>query len=437
MLSSFIVEKIMKSVGIIAEYNPLHSGHLYQIAKAKELSGADYTVICMSGNFVQRGEPAIMDKWTRARVVLDSSPDERSNADLVIELPTVYACNRAELFARGAVRTLAGIGVTHISFGCETADFEGLRNIAEAMVRDKSIIEEKIKDFMTEGISRAKANEKAVEELLGKDAAKLLEGPNNILSIEYLKNIIQLADEGINIEAVPVQRYVSGINESNSILGFAGSTEIRRLIRKHTFDEAAKYMPGKVCLALSEGGAPKERIDKAYIRTFEILRNDIIRLCPEEIADLYCIGEGLENKIRKEIVFAKSVDDFIERLTSKRYTASAIRRILMYILIGLTGKTADRLTGVSRDVKVAEPVLYARVLAAGEGGREFLRTIKKEELASIPVITNINRFLDENSDADLNLMAELDILAADMYNIIFGRDIYDYSDKVVTPHIEV
>ena len=105
----------MKTVGIIAEYNPLHSGHLYQIAKAKELSAADFTVICMSGNFVQRGEPAIMDKWTRARVVLDSSPDENSNADLVIELPTIYACNRAEYFARGAVRTLAGIGVTHIS----------------------------------------------------------------------------------------------------------------------------------------------------------------------------------------------------------------------------------------------------------------------------------------------------------------------------------
>ncbi|MDO4177066.1 MAG: nucleotidyltransferase family protein [Bacillota bacterium] len=427
----------MKSVGIIAEYNPLHSGHLYQIAKAKELTGADYTVICMSGNFVQRGEPAIMDKWTRARVVLDSSPDEKSNADLVIELPTVYACNRAEIFALGAVRTLAGLGVTRISFGCETHDFDGLVKIAETMVDEKAKIDEMIAEYMKEGISRAKANQKAVEELLGKDYAEILEGPNNILSIEYLKNIIELRKEGVEIEAVPVQRYVSGINESNSLLGFAGSTEIRNLIRKKTFDEAAKYMPGKVCLALSEGGAPKERIDKAYNTTFELLRNDITRLFAPELTALYCIGEGLENKIKKEIVFAKSIDDFVERLTSKRYTASSIRRILMYILIGLTGKTADRLTGVTKEGRVSDPTLFARVLAAGEGGREFLKTVKNEELASIPVITNINKFLEENKDPELELMAELDVLAADMYNIIFGRDMYDYSDKVVTPHIEV
>lgn len=427
----------MKSVGIIAEYNPLHSGHLYQIAKAKELTGADYTVICMSGNFVQRGEPAIMDKWTRARVVLDSSPDEKSNADLVIELPTVYACNRAEIFALGAVRTLAGLGVTRISFGCETHDFDGLVKIAETMVDEKAKIDEMIAEYMKDGISRAKANQKAVEELLGKDYAEILEGPNNILSIEYLKNIIELRKEGVEIEAVPVQRYVSGINESNSLLGFAGSTEIRNLIRKKTFDEAAKYMPGKVCLALSEGGAPKERIDKAYNTTFELLRNDITRLFAPELTALYCIGEGLENKIKKEIVFAKSIDDIVERLTSKRYTASSIRRILMYILIGLTGKTADRLTGVTKEGRVSDPTLFARVLAAGEGGREFLKTVKKEELASIPVITNINKFLEENKNPELELMAELDVLAADMYNIIFGRDMYDYSDKVVTPHIEV
>ncbi|MCQ2546531.1 MAG: nucleotidyltransferase family protein [Clostridia bacterium] len=427
----------MKAVGIIAEYNPLHSGHLYQIAKAKELTGADYTVICMSGNFVQRGGPAIMDKWTRARVVLDSSPDERSNADLVIELPTIYACNRAEIFAMGAVRILAGIGVTHISFGCETHNFDGLFRIAETMVHEKARVDELISAYMKDGISRAKANQKAVADIMGSDAAILLEGPNNILSIEYLKNIIQLRNEGVNIEAVPVQRYVSGINESNALLGFAGSTEIRRLIRNKTFDEAAKYMPGKVCLALSEGGAPKERVDKAYEITFELLRNDITRLFPKELTYLYCIGEGLENKIKKEIVFAKSVDDLVERLTSKRYTASSIRRILMYILIGLTGKTADRLTGITRDGKVSEPALFARVLAAGKGGREFLKKVKKEELATIPVITNINRFFEENSNIELELLAELDVLAGDMYNLIFGRDMYEYSDKVVTPYIEV
>lgn len=431
------MEGNMKSVGIIAEYNPLHSGHLYQIAKARELTGADYTIICMSGNFVQRGEPAIMDKWTRARVVLDSSPDERNNADLVIELPTVYACNRAEIFAMGAVRTLAGLGVSHISFGCETHNFEGLVEIAETMLSEKARVNELIDTFMKEGISRAKANQMAVANILGEDAAVLLEGPNNILSIEYLKNIIVLRNEGVVIEAVPVQRYVSGINESNSILGFAGSTEIRRLIHKKTFDEAAKYMPGKVCLALSEGGLPKERVDKACATAFELLRNDITRVFAGELTNLYCIGEGLENKLKKEIVFAKSTDDLVDRLTSKRYTASSIRRILVYILIGLTGKTADSLTGISREGKISEPALFARVLSAGEGGREFLRIVKKEEQATIPVITNINKFLDENRDDKLRLMAELDILAADMYNIIFGRDMYDYSDKVITPHIEI
>lgn len=427
----------MKAVGIIAEYNPLHSGHLYQIAKAKELSGADYTVICMSGNFVQRGEPAIMDKWIRARVVLDSSSDERSNADLVIELPTIFACNRAEHFARGAVKTLAGIGVSHISFGCETHNTEGLQLIAETSIREKDRIEELIAEYMKEGISRAKANQKAIEDLLGKEASELLGGPNNILSIEYFKNIMLLREQGINIEAVPVQRYVSGINESNSLLGFAGSTEIRKLIRNRTFDEAAKYMPGKVCLALSEGGAPRDRILQAYETTFELLRYDITKKFANELKDIYCIGEGLENKIKKESVLATSIDDFVERLTSKRYSSASVRRILMYILLGLTGKSADLLSGVTKEGQIVEPKLFARVLAAGEGGREYLKAVKKEEIATIPIITNINKFLDENQDSQLELMAQLDILATDIYNIIFGRDMYEYSDKVVTPYIEV
>lgn len=427
----------MKAVGIIAEYNPLHSGHLYQIAKAKELSGADYAVICMSGNFVQRGEPAIMDKWIRARVVLDSSPDERSNADLVIELPTIFACNRAEHFARGAVKTLAGIGVSHISFGCETHNPEGLQLIAETSIREKDRIEELIAEYMKEGISRAKANQKAIEDLLGKEASELLGGPNNILSIEYFKNIMLLREQGINIEAVPVQRYVSGINESNSLLGFAGSTEIRKLIRNRTFDEAAKYMPGKVCLALSEGGAPRDRILQAYETTFELLRYDITKKFANELKDIYCIGEGLENKIKKESVRATSIDDFVERLTSKRYSSASVRRILMYILLGLTGKSADLLSGVTKEGQIVEPKLFARVLAAGEGGREYLKAVKKEEIATIPIITNINKFLDENQDPQLELMAQLDILASDIYNIIFGRDMYEYSDKVVTPYMEV
>ncbi|MCQ2544816.1 MAG: nucleotidyltransferase family protein [Clostridia bacterium] len=427
----------MKAVGIIAEYNPLHSGHLYHIAKAKELSGADCTVICMSGNFVQRGEPAIMDKWARARVVLDSGSDERSNADLVIELPTIFACNRAEHFARGAIRTLAGIGVSHISFGCETHNPEGLQQIAETSIREKDRVQELIAEHMKEGISRAKANQRVIEELLGKEASELLEGPNNILSVEYLKNIIQLREKGINIEAVPVQRYVSGINESNSLLGFAGSTEIRKLIRNRNFDEVARYMPEKVRRALSEGGAPGDRILKAYKTTFELLRYDITRKSAAELTDMYCIGEGLENKIKKENVMASSLDDFVERLTSKRYSSASIRRILMYILLGLTGKSADLLSGVSKDGHMLEPKLFARVLAAGEGGREYMKAIKKEKKATIPVITNINKFLDENQDSQLELMAQLDILATDIYNIIFGRDMYEYSDKVVTPYIEV
>lgn len=401
----------MKILGIIAEYNPFHNGHEYHLQKSRELTGADYTIAVMSGNFTQRGELAIFDKWQRSRAAVESG------VDLVAELPFVFACNKGEIFARGAVDILKGLGVTHISFGSECGDVDELSRLVRDIDDNINEINDLKDTFMKEGNSFAKSFQLAVKNVLGKEKSEIMRTPNNILALEYLKRIFYWNKRGHAIRPVTIKRYGSGYFGKDENTGFAGATAIRKLMEED-ISKAYEYVPSSIENMISNWDENRSWKEKA----FDIVRSEIIRNDAENLRKIYCMGEGLEHKFKKEVSRAESLEDLVYAVVSRRYTEAAVRRILAYIIVGLKDKQPDF------DV-------YARILAAGKAGRDFIRTAKKTELLQIPLITNVNKISEENRRIWNTL--KYDCTASDMYNIIMGKNLYKFSDKVVMPYIKV
>ena len=401
----------MKTVGITAEYNPFHNGHAYHIQKARELAGADCVIAVMSGDFTQRGEPAVADKWERAKAAV-SAPE--GAADIIVELPFAFACSRASIFAAGAVDMLAGLGADCISFGCEAEEPELLRQTAKVLVSESEAIEEARSGFMKEGLSGAKAYELAVSRVAGEEASGLLLEPNNILALEYMKRIIYWRGRGREIEDLPVTRYGSGYGGvSQDGLDFAGAGALRNMIREGA--DVSRFIP--VEIAFEDGGAVSAR----YL---QLLKGTVLRSAPEDISRICGVGEGLENSIIREIKTAQTTEDLISALTSKRYTGATIRRALTNMLVGLSWKEADFLT--------SRAPAAGRLLAAGEAGRRFMRERSGD---GFTIVTNMNREEKGLAAADRQML-KLDETAADIYNLLCGRDIYSSSDRVTSPYIE-
>lgn len=409
---TFFSVQNMKALGIAAEYNPFHNGHRYHIERASELSGADCVIAVMSGNFTQRGEPAACSKWERAKQATGAGCSG-SGADAVFELPFVFACNRAEYFAKGSVDMLAKLGCDAISFGCEAEDPEELIAFARELIGRSSEIDVETEALMKEGVSRAKAYEQAVIKKLGSTTAKMLTTPNNILGIEYIKRIELWRKRGVLIEILPVRRKGSsynGIEDMGGETGYAGASAIRQMAEAgHSI---SGYIPGDIEF---------ENMAEMRARMFLILKALILRSTGEQLAGIYGIGEGLENRLIKEIIYAENLDDYIGRLVSKRYSAATVRRILTYILTGAEG--------AAMDAAADSEVHYARLLAAGSRGREFIRRFESDRL---DIVTNVNRYIAEGAS---KTMLALDLRAADMYNVLRGSSIYETSDKVANPHI--
>ncbi len=384
----------MKTLGIIAEYNPLHNGHLYQMKMCRDKAQADNIVVIMSGDFTQRGEPAVLDKWTRSRLAVENG------ADLVLELPFAYAVNSAEYFAKGGVRILDALGcVTHLGFGAESESLEQLQEIAKETAEESETFQAVMKMHMSRGLSYAKAKEEALETVLDEEKARHVKMPNNILAVEYLK---QLHLCGSDIKPVMVTRKGAGYHDKTPDDGFASATAIRNDLNE---TERKKFVPDNVDKAL------KNTLEHKNL--FPLIQSRILGSTPENLKKIFSMGEGLENRMLDQIRRSRTLDEFVEKVKSKRYPETRIRRILCQMLIGLED---------------FEDEFYARVLAAGPKGTALLKKIKKE--SDIKLITNINK--EEN----LPELIKYDILAADMYNILTCTDLYKKSDYVVHPFIQ-
>lgn len=388
-----------KSVGIIAEYNPFHNGHLYHLNQSKKLADAQISIVAMSGNFVQRGQIAIADKWKRAEAAI------KCGADLVVEIPVVFACNSAPYFAKGGVEILEALGVDYISFGSESGNIEELEAISQEMKSHSVEIEEYIKEAVKNGLSYPRAREDAIRELLGEETAQLINNPNNILALEYLKNIE-------NSKVVTVKREGPGYNDLDTKNDLASATAIRYLMEEK--EDVSGLMPDESASTILDEPRPSEEI------LFKMICQKVLTTSAEELDEICAGGEGLGNKLKNSIRKVNSYDELVEELKSKRYTRTRIERFLTQALLDI--KAPDNMAN------------YIRVLAFNSQGSAYLKSIKKLEICSLPIITNINKELEGYPQIEETI--EKDILATDIYNLLTDRDLYNNSDFVKRPYVD-
>ena len=339
----------MKICAIICEYNPFHNGHLYQMQEAKRLSGADALLCVMSGNFVQRGEAAIMDKFTRAKHAV------LAGADAVVELPTVFATSNAELFAKGAIALLSSIPhVTTLCFGAETADKDAFIKAANLLNNEPKEISDTIKELSSTGVSYAKARALAWDKLL---PACLLTSPNNILGIEYTRAILSA---NANIDILPLPRIGGGYSDKNLQKNYSSATAIR-----------AAICEGKDCSENLPEFSAKDLPSKLE-NTLETLKKYALLFTPlQELLSVCDCSEGLENALKKA---AQNEESLVDALTSARYTSSRIRRIALQNLLNIREPLIRN--------SLHSP-LYLRILGVKKARKDVLSALSE---ASIPLI---------------------------------------------------
>ena len=384
----------MKSAGIIAEYNPFHNGHQYHVEATRKQTGADVIIAVMSGNFTQRGELAIADKWTRAELAVGGG------VDLVVEMPTVAACNHAAVFAQSGVNILQNLGADFISFGSECGSLELLQSVAFKLKDKNSVLEASMEKSLKEGLSWPRARQEAMKEFLTEEETSVLAEPNNILALEYLK-FMDCAFP------VTVRREGTGYHEMEARGKFAAASFIRQQITAG--EDVSSLMPQ----TLPENCTATSGRDDVL---FRLAVQKILTMTSEELDAVSAGDTGLGNNAKKVIRNCSSLDELAEKLKSKRYTRTRVQRFIIQILLGITRDDVNQ----RKD--------YVRVLAANEKGSRYLKQVKKAEICKLPIITNINKDLQHAPEIQDTI--EKDILASDIWNLAAGRNLYKYSDFV-------
>lgn len=346
----------MKICGIIVEYNPFHNGHLYQIEETRRMLGPDTAVVCcMSGDFVQRGEAAVMDKTRRAKAAV------MSGADLVLSLPLRWSLSSAQGFADGAIHILGMAGAEHISFGAEDDDVEALSEIA-GLIAEKSVIDGTLATMMGSGVSYARARERELYKRI-KDRASLISTPNNILAVEYLRAVRQ---QGLDISPVAVKRTGAAHDGDTPDGVIASASYIRQLARGGRLDEAAGFMPPQSLEQLRQ--AAHEGAAMLDLSRLDCAMTAVLKRCSiEQLSKLPDASEGLEHRLYDAIQAGVDLEDICGGAKTKRYAYSRIRRMLYCAFLGIEKKPAGSLPG------------YTRVLAFNDRGRQVLSAVEQRE----------------------------------------------------------
>lgn len=398
-----------KSIGIIAEYNPFHNGHLYQIQKAKELTGADTVIAVMSGNFTQRGDTSLINKFEKAKIAL------QNEVDMVIELPTIYSISSAENFALGGVKILNEIGnIDYLVFGIEEENLEKLQAIADVLVNEDDEFKRNIKEELDKGNSYPKAREIVLKKVLSSENVKnIMQKPNNILAIEYLK---ALKTTNSKIKPIAIKRKNTMHNDENINENYASGTYIRKLFIENNFNEIRKVVPKYTyerLLELKNQGAYVSSINDFS----DIVIYKIRTMTKEEISQIADVNEGLENIIKLASTTCKTIDEIVEKVSTKRYTKTRISRILTYILLDITKSEIEQ-------SKNANP--YIRVLGINKKFEGILKTINNDKL-----ITSLKKFEENNGE---NQLLNIDKKATEIYTIKYPKSVQanlDYTSKFI------
>ena len=410
-----------KVLGIVCEYNPFHNGHLYHIIQSKKLTGADYTIAIMTGNFAQRGDVSLVDKWSKAEMAL------LAGVDLVIELPVIYSVSSAENFAEGAVKILNSLKiVNNISFGSETRDINLLDRIAEVLHNEPKEFQTILSHELSKGISYPKARENALMMYLNdvRRFANVLSSPNNILGVEYLKALRKTKS---NILPVCIPRVGAGHNDTTYSKNIASATTVRNLVNTNKYDS----LEFKRLVPLTTGSILSENIKKGHIISgLHVFEKEIIytlrRMSILEIANLPDVSEGLEYKIKQAANSCNSLIEFYNIVSSKRYAQTRISRILVYALLGITRKDMQLSKSISP---------YVRVLGFNKNGKRLLSMIS-EANPKLPLITSVKKFEESNKNKNLQAMLAKDIWATNIYTLGYEFDSWaglDYTKRLITP----
>ena len=405
----------MKIVGLVVEYNPFHNGHLYHLNKSKEVTNATHSIAVMSGNFLQRGEPALFDKYTRAQIAVSNG------VDLVVELPSLFACQSAEIFSHGAVALLNSLNcIDSICFGSEEGDIKILYQIANILTNEPTEFKDKLKAYLDEGLLFAVARSKSLYDYISSNNLldipeeklnTILNSSNNILGIEYIKSLIRIKS---NIKPYTITRIKSEYNSEIISSNICSATAIRKVLKDYCeLSDISNVVPYHTLYAI-ENSIKKEfnpMFDEYY---FDIIKQIIVRDI-NNLNSYFDVNEGIENKIYKSVFTSNSLDSLQQDIKSKRYTLTRVKRILNNILLGITKEDMNKVKSISY-------IPYVRVLAFNDKGREIIKQIK---LNSDIYIVNKFANIDFNSDTLFETLINYDIKASNMYNLIYYKNNVD------------
>ncbi len=393
----------MRAVGIIAEYNPFHAGHALQLARARALTGADAVVVALAGAFTQRGEPALIDKWARARMALGCG------ADIVVELPCLFALREARGFAEGGVRLLSALGIVDaLSFGCEPEGMALIGEVARCLAEEPAPYRAQLRAALDRGLSYPRARAEAAAAQLG-IAPAALNRPNFALALEYAQANARLKRP---LELLPIAR---GSDYHGLALGeVCSASAIRAAIERGETDAALEGVPAQ-CRAELAAELPR-RARPRLVDELALIR--LRGMTPAELGAYPGLGEGLEALICRQARRCASTAELIAACKSKRYTYARLRRLTTQVALGIT-----------RDLQAAHPAPeYVRVLACRRGALGLLGEIKRR--GALPLASDVARM----SEADA--MWALETRATDLWGLCtecaeYRRAGRDYTQRFI------
>lgn len=414
-------------LGIIAEYNPFHNGHLYHLKESKKATGAEYTVAIISGNFTQRGSTSIIDKWKKTEMAL------QNGVDLIIELPVLYSISSSENFAEGSIKILNSLGIIDfLSFGSETSDIKILNNFANILYDEPKEYKKILSNYLDTGLSFPKARENALLEYIKNfedintnfdNYKNILSSPNNILGIEYLKALKKYKG---SIKPVCIKRSIADYNSSDISINtsIASATAIRELIKNKNFNTIKTVIPEKSYSILADcinSGCIIPDLNCFEKEIIYVLRKMSIK----EIANLPDVSEGLEFLIKKAVNSCNTLTELLNTIKSKRYTITRLQRILLYALLDISKK----------DMKLSKEVdsPYIRVLGFNDNGKKLISKIMDKN-PNQPLITSVKKFVDNNSNTSLQTMLNKDIFATNVYSLGFKNNSFanlDFKNGII------
>ena len=347
-------------IGIIGEYNPIHLGHIYQINKIKKTYPNSLIILITNTAFTERGDVSILNKWDKTKISLEN------NIDLVVELPFPYATQSADIFANGALKILNYLKINILVFGSESNEIDKLSNIAKTQLTNKKY-QEKVKDYLKTGINYPTALSKAIKDILGYTISE----PNDLLGISYIKEIIRN-----NYPIIPITiKRIGSYHETETTTNIASASLIRKKIQEN--QSISQYIPNN-----TEKYLYKNLTLENY---FPYLKYKIIS--EKDLSIYQTVDEGIENRLKKEILNTNSWQELIEKVKTKRYTYNKINRMLVHILTSFTKEE-------SKKIKID----YIKILGFNTSGRNYLNQLKKE--IKIPIITSYQKNFSQTLDLE-------------------------------------